>query len=125
MSGSIDTRFFRIAVIYAVIGMALGIYMAASQDFCLRPAHAHWLLLGWVSMFLYGVFYKLFSAAQNARAGWHWWIANIGLIVMVAGIVMIYTGMPERGETLAKIGALINIASMALFSYNVFRGTRA
>ena len=125
MSGSIDIRFFRVAVLYAILGMALGIYMAASRDFSLRPAHAHWLLLGWVSMFLYGVFYKLFAAAQGALAAWHWWLANIGLIVMVAGIVMIYSGMPERGDTLAKIGALINIAGMGLFAYNVFRGTRA
>lgn len=125
MSGSIDIRFFRTAVIYAVLGMALGIYMAASRDFSLRPAHAHWLLLGWVSMFLYGMFYKLFAAAQGALALWHWWLANIGLIVMVAGIVLVYTVAPERGEILAKVGALINIAAMALFAFNVFRGTRA
>lgn len=125
MSGTIDTRFFRIAVIYALIGMAGGIYMAASHDHSLKPAHAHWLLLGWVSMFLYGAFYKLFPVAQGALAAWHWWIANIGLIVMVAGIVLIYSGTPERGELLASIGALVNIAGMALFAFNVFRGTRA
>ncbi len=121
---TIDTRFFRTAVLYALLGMAGGIYMAASHDHSLMPAHAHWLLLGWVLMFLYGVFYKLFPAAQGALAAWHWWIANIGLIVMVAGIVLIYTGTPARGEILASTGALINISGMALFAFNVFRGAR-
>ncbi len=95
---TIDTRFFRAAVIYALVGMAGGIYMAASHDHSLTPAHAHWLLLGWVSMFLYGVFYRLFPTASRTLAAWHWWIANIGLIVMVAGIVIIYSGAPERGR---------------------------
>ena len=125
MSGTIDLRFFRVAVLYAVLGMALGIYMAASHDHVQRPAHAHLLLLGWVSMVLYGVFYKLFPAAKTALAGWHWWLANIGLIVMVSGILIIYGGAPERGEIFASTGALINIAGMALFAFNVFRGTRA
>lgn len=124
MSGTIDIRFFRTAVIYALLGMAGGIYMAASHDHSQMPAHAHLLLLGWVSMFLYGAFYKLFPKAQNAGAVWHWWIANIGLIVMVTGIVIIYAKAPEQGEIFASSGALINIAGMALFAFNVFRGTR-
>lgn len=122
---SIDTRFFRTAVIYALLGMASGIYMAASQDHSQMPAHAHWLLLGWVSMFLYGVFYKLFPAASRTLAAWHWWIANVGLIVMVSGIVIIYSGAPDRGEVFASIGALINVTGMALFAFNVFRGVRS
>lgn len=121
----IDTRFFRTAVIYALFGMAGGIYMAASHDHSQMPAHAHWLLLGWVSMFLYGVFYKLFPAASRTLAAWHWWIANIGLLTMVAGIVIIYSGAPDRGEPFASIGALINISGMVLFAVNVFRGVRA
>ena len=124
MTATKDTCFFRTAVTYALIGMAGGIYMAASNDHSQMPAHAHWLLLGWVSMFLYGVFYKLFPTTPGALVTWHWWIANIGLIVMVTGIIIILAGNPERGETLAKIGALINSSGMALFAFNVFRATR-
>lgn len=124
MPAALDTRFFRAAVIYALLGMGGGIYMAASHDHSLAPAHAHFLLLGWVSMFLYGVFYKLHPAAQGTLAAWQWWIANIGLLIMVAGIALIVTGAPARGEPLAGIGALINITGMALFAVNVFRGVR-
>jgi cbb3-type cytochrome oxidase subunit 1 len=125
MTPTLDRRFFRAAVIYAVFGMGAGIYMAASHDHSLAPAHAHFLLLGWVSMFLYGAFYKLHPAVQGALAAWQWWIANIGVIVMVTGIALIVTGSPERGEPFAAIGALINITGMILFAVNVFRGTRA
>ena len=124
MSATLNTRFFRTAVIYALLGMAGGIYMAASHDHSQMPAHAYLLLLGWVSMFLYGVFYKLFPAAQSGLAALHWWIANIGLIVMVAGIIIIYGRAPERGEILATVGALTNIAGMVLFAVIVFRGVR-
>lgn len=125
MTNTLDTRFFRAAVIYALIGMAGGIYMAASHDHSLAPAHAHFLLLGWVSMFLYGVFYKLHPLAQGGLAHWQWWIANVGLFVMVTGIALIVTGTPDKGEPLAAIGALINISGMVLFAINVFRGVRA
>ncbi len=120
-----NTRFFRAAVIYALCGMGAGIYMAASHDHRLAPAHAHFLLLGWGARFLYGVFYKLHPAAQGKLAAWQFWIANIGALVMVAGIALIVTGSPERGEPFAAIGALINITGMALFAINVFRGVRA
>jgi cbb3-type cytochrome oxidase subunit 1 len=122
---ALDSRFFRAAVIYALIGMAGGIYMAASGDHSLAPAHAHFLLLGWVSMFLYGAFYKLHPAAQGALAAWQWWIANIGLVIMVFGIALIVTGSSIPGEPFAGIGALINITGMVLFAVNVFRGVRA
>ena len=125
MPTALNTRFFRAAVIYAVLGMSAGIYMAASHDHSLAPAHAHFLLLGWVSMFLYGVFYKLHPAAQGSLAAWQFWIANVGLIIMVVGIALIVTGSPERGEPFAGIGALINITGMVLFAVNVFRGVRA
>ena len=59
-------RFFRVSVLYALLGMAGGIYMAASHDHTLHPAHAHLLLLGWVGMTIFGVFHKLYPAAGAA-----------------------------------------------------------
>ena len=45
-------RFIKSSIIYIVLGMALGIYMAASQDHSQMPTHAHLNLLGWVTMAL-------------------------------------------------------------------------
>lgn len=48
-------RFLLIAVAVALVGMCGGIFMAATQDFTLAPAHAHLNLLGWVTLALYGL----------------------------------------------------------------------
>jgi len=39
--------------------MAWGIFMAASRDHSSMPAHAHLNLLGWVSLFLFGIYYRM------------------------------------------------------------------
>lgn len=124
MSNTLPARFFRAAVIYGLLGMALGIHMAATHDHGQLVAHAHLLLIGWVSMFLFGGFYHLY--APSDRLGhWQWWISNVGVIVLTAGLLVIYGGNPARGEPFATAGSLITIAGMALFAYNVFRLTRA
>jgi hypothetical protein len=46
---------FKIATVMALAGIAMGIGMAASHDHSLMPAHAHLNLLGWVSLFLFGI----------------------------------------------------------------------
>lgn len=50
--------FLRLAVIYLLIGVMLGIVMAASHDYSLTSVHARLNLLGWVSMGLFGLWYR-------------------------------------------------------------------
>ena len=61
-------RFLLVAVVAAMIGMGGGIFMAITHDFTLAPAHAHLNLLGWVSMALYGLFYRAFPELLRAGA---------------------------------------------------------
>ena len=60
-------RFLLVAVVAAMIGMGGGIFMAITHDFTLAPAHAHLNLLGWVSMALYGLFYRAFPELSGGR----------------------------------------------------------
>jgi len=55
----IDRLFLRIAVVYVLAGMALGIFMAMSDDHSQMPTHAHMNLMGWASMALYAVVYRV------------------------------------------------------------------
>jgi peptidoglycan/LPS O-acetylase OafA/YrhL len=123
MSASIDRAFLRVAVLYALVGLGGGIFMSASHDHSLMPAHAHWLLLGWVSMFLYGLFYKTHPTAKTKLATAQFWLANIGALVMCIAVGFIVTGHPEA-EPGAAIGALFVLAGMIVFAIQVFRGTR-
>ena len=49
---------FRLAVLFLFAGMAMGIGMAISHNRAIVPAHAHVNLLGWVSLFLFGIFFE-------------------------------------------------------------------
>ena len=111
-------------MLYAVIGMLLGIDMGISGDHRLAPAHAHGLLLGWVSLLLAGVFFKLYPNDRGTIASAHWWIANAGVLVMVPGIGLIMLGAEGVGTPLASVGALVVLAGTLLFVGVVFRATR-
>ncbi len=119
-------RFLRVAVIYVLIGMALGIYMAASANHNQAPTHAHINLLGYVSMFLYGLFYHAYpNAAVGNLAKIHFWLSNISVIGMVSGVAIIYSGDMKTGEPIASLFSVLAILSMALFVKIVFTGTRS
>ena len=114
------SAFFRAAVIYGLLGLALGLHMAATQNHSQLVTHAHLMLIGWVSMFLYGAYLKLHPAS-----GWLpailWVIANIGLVVTVIGLYIVYGGQPAEGEPYAVAGSFTVFAGMILFAFLVWR----
>ena len=62
-----SNTFLRLSVLFVVLGVSLGYWMGATHNFIVSPVHAHINLLGWVSMFLYGLFYRVFPEAAQ---GW-------------------------------------------------------
>lgn len=111
--------FFVAAVLCVSVGMAWGIQMAISQDHLLSGAHAHLNLVGWTTMALFGLYYRLTPQAAVTRlARLHAGIAILGVLVMVPGIALaITTGQP----TMAAVGALLTALSMAIFLVTVLR----
>ncbi len=112
---------FRLAVLFALAGMTVGIAMAASHDHSVMPAHAHLNLLGWVSLFLIGIFYRLHPERDASRlALLHvvtWAVATVILTVGVAAIDLGYAA----GEPVAVVGSLAILAAMVMFAVVVFR----
>lgn len=77
----------RIAVVYLILGVALGIAMAAAENYTLRPVHAHINLLGFATFALAGLVYTVFPAAGASRlAKAHFWLLNLGVPVMMAAL---------------------------------------
>src|SRR5579884_1270514 len=112
---------FQAAVLFAVAGMIWGIVMAVSDDHSAMPAHAHLNLLGWVSLFLFGIFYHLHPAIDRGRAALVQvgsWIA--ATVLMAIGVGLVHTGHPT-GDPIAAVAAIIGIAGMLLFAWIVFR----
>jgi len=115
-------KFIRIAVIYALLGIGIGIYMAASHAFAQRDTHAHANLLGWVSLALSGLIYQAFPyLAQHVLAKVHFWSQNIGLPITLVGIALIYGGNASLGEPFASIGSTIVAVGFIALAINIFR----
>lgn len=117
----IDGLFLRTAVIYVLAGMALGIFMALSEDHSQMPTHAHMNLMGWASMALYAVVYRVWpEAARSPLAAWHFWIANLGTLLVVIGVGGIMAGHEERFGPVAGVGSILALIGMLLFAAIVY-----
>jgi hypothetical protein len=112
------------AACFAIVGMAIGILMAASGDHSVFPTHAHLNLLGWVSMFLIGIFYRFHRfhpALDTSRVALvHVGIWICGTIILTCGVAAIYLGRPDL-EVIAIADSLIVLGAMLVFAYFVIR----
>ena len=112
---------FRAAVVLVIAGMLWGIAMAISEDHATMPAHAHLNLLGWVSLFLFGIYYHLHPAIDRARlASLQVWIWIVGTVTMTVGVGLVHSGH-AIGDPIAAVSSLVVLAHMLLFGWMVFR----
>jgi len=118
----LDGLFLRVAVLYVVAGMGLGIFMGISEDHSMMPAHAHINLVGWVSMALYALVYRVWPEVAESAAAWtHFWLANVGTLTLVIGVSGITVGYPESFEGVVAVGSILTLLSMLLLAAIVFR----
>ena len=116
---------FLAAVLAAIAGMLWGLDMAISENHAAMPAHAHLNLLGWVSLFLFGIFYRLHPSLDATKIALaQVWVWIIGTIVMAVGVGLISTGTTSA-EPIAAVGSLIVLADMLLFAWLVYRSENA
>jgi hypothetical protein len=112
---------FKLAVVFVVVGIFMGIGMAASQDHSIMPAHAHLNLLGWVSLFLFGIYYERRPALDASRlALLQVGLWTVGTVVLVAAVAAIHLGY-SAAEPVAGISSFVVLAAMLMFGYMVFR----
>jgi uncharacterized membrane protein len=113
---------FRISVSLGLIGIVLGIVMGIRQDFVLMPAHAHLNLLGFVTMFLSAMYYRVApEAAASGLARYQAIVSLAGAVVFPIGIACVLLGGHDRFEPVVVAGALTVLLGMALFAVIVFR----
>jgi len=112
---------FRGAVLMVIAGMIWGIVMGISQDHSTLPAHAHLNLLGWVSLFLFGIYYHLHPAIdRSGLASLQVWVWIAGTIIMTIGVGLVHSGH-EIGDPIAAVSSLLVLADTLLFGWLVFR----
>jgi hypothetical protein len=120
---NISNWFLRLAVLYLLAGVSLGIFMAASHDHSMFPVHAHLNLLGWVSLSLFGLFYRTWPAAAETRlAKVHFWTYVPAHFVQMVLLAALYRGNQAVEPALA-VASLLVAAAIACFAVLVWKHT--
>jgi hypothetical protein len=118
-------RFLKIAVVYLVIGVVIGIGMGIAENFALVPVHVHVLLLGWVTLALAGFVYHAYPAAAQSRlARAHFWLHNLVLPVFMGALALFRLGQAQLLPVLIA-ASLLMLVALALFAWNVMANVKA
>lgn len=107
-----DRKFVLTAFGYAIIGLALGIYMAGSHNHGQLVTHAHIMLLGFVVSFVYGLCHKLWLDNTTSKlAVAQFYIHQAGSLALFIGLFLLYGGFVDA----AAIDSVLGIASVTVF----------
>lgn len=108
-----DRKFIITAFGYAVLGLALGIYMAASKNHGQFVTHAHIMLIGFVLSFIYGLCHKLWlNQSPSTLAKIQFYVHQVGAFVILLGLFLLY----GQFVPLETIDPVLAIASITVFS---------
>ena len=114
------TVWFKLSVLYLIVGIGIGIGMGASENFTLRPVHAHINLLGFTVLALAGLIYSVFTEAGASRlARLHFWLHNLALPVMMGSLAMLLFGNTSAVPALVA-SEFVAAAGVLVFAANVF-----
>ena len=119
----LSTLLFRVSIILLLVGLCMGIGMGITQDFRLKDTHAHLNLIGFVILFMTGLYYRAIPAAEAlGLAKAHAYLHIVAAIVLPTGVAALTLYGPAY-EIIAIVGAFIFLAAMALFAIVVYRTT--
>lgn len=112
-------RLIRLSAIFGLIGTVIGSHMAGAGSYAFKPVHAHILLVGWLSMFAWGVFYKVFKVRARKLIAAQGWTGIIGSIGLTTGMWLQFLKPFNINPTFALIfyivGGTVLLVSFALF----------
>lgn len=114
----------RFSALFALIGAFLGSHMAGAGGLEFKTLHAHILVVGWLTLFAWAIYYKIFTPNQPLLAKLHVWSGIIGSIGLTVGMWFYYLkpfGMEGALPTIFFIvGGTILLISFILFAIIAF-----
>lgn len=106
-----DRKYLIWALCYALAGMGLGIYMGESGNHAQFVAHAHIMLVGFVTSLIYAVIYRLWLPdPSRTLATIQFILHQAGTLAMSAGLLLLY----GRVASEEQMGPLLGPATLAV-----------
>lgn len=106
-----DRKYLVCSLAYAAAGMALGVYMGASQNHGQLVAHAHILLVGFVVSFIYAIIHKLWLTRPSPSvANTQFLLHQIAAVAMLASLLLLYGGVMAE----SVLGPILGISSVGV-----------
>lgn len=107
-----DRKFILTGLGYALLGLALGLYMAASKNHEQLVTHTHIMLVGFVVSMVYAVMHKLWlNEAANRLANLQYMMHQVGTAGMTVGLFLLYGHLVAAN----KIGPVLGVFSIMVF----------
>ncbi|MBS8263825.1 hypothetical protein DYI25_05150 [Mesobacillus boroniphilus] len=112
-------RLIRFSAIFGLIGTFMGSQMAGQMDYALRPIHAHILLVGWLSVFAWGIFYKNYEIRYKKLVAIHSITGMAGALGLTIGMWLYNLNPFNMDETLVTVLFIVG-GSLLLFAFILF-----
>lgn len=119
-------RFIIMSILYLGIAAVVGVVMLGGIGMSAwKFVHSHLMMLGWVSMMIYGVGYHILPRFMGRplysqkMGDVQFWLANIGLVAMLFFYTLNVYQPSSLLIRLAVYAGIVEAASIFLFFYNM------
>lgn len=96
--------------------------MGATDDFRLRPVHAHINLLGWATNALMGYFHWIARRPADCLAWASFTALNLGSLILCAGLTALLFGIPGPAPFMGG-GTILVVTGVLTFGSIILRAT--
>ncbi|MCS6759256.1 MAG: hypothetical protein MO852_09850 [Candidatus Devosia euplotis] len=117
---TISNHYFRAAIVFLIIGIALDLHMSISGNHAVIGAHAHINLLGRITGALFGGYFALNPAKDAGRLPPIQFVVYIvGVAVMGISLYLLLAGNPAL-EPVVAISSVVTFLSVLLFAWIIW-----
>lgn len=118
----VSAAFFVTGGLFVLVGMSIGMYMGANEDFRIAAAHAHLNLVGWVTMALYGGFYAMTAKTMRKGLAWtNYLLSTVGVLLMIPSLAVFLVSRNVGMVPFMMAGEILTVLSLLTFLISAFR----